>query len=259
MSTLSLSRSRRRRGDFSPAQLGKVSGWMRLAASSQSGGEWTPIVDVLNAGSPVTQTDTDRRAAVGAAANGLPTMVFDGSDVYLWPCSPAHASTTKLGLWIWYKPATVSGLQTLYAVVNDVGGSSKKRLIIYANGASVDFRAYKDNFNGRIAKTSSNVLTAGAWSAIYCAYDFSQSGDDKLKIWVGGVAQGITYADDGAGGFGTGLPAADGSATLGAETDSDTPTRPIANGGLIGPNVFAFSDNLTASEIANLLAFEAPT
>ena len=245
-------RKRRGRGGFTPYQLSKISGWLRLAASTTVSSEWQTVVDVLNGAAPMAQTDADRYPAVGAAANGLPTMVLDASDVMLWPLSPSRTSTTKLGIWIWYKPATVAGFQTLYF-------DTTRRLVIYANGSTVQARAYRDAFNGRTGTTPASTLTAGAWHSIYYPYDFAQTGDDKIKLWVNAAAQSLIYADDGAGGYGSGLQAAAGSACVGAETDSDTPTRPVANGGLIGPNIFAFNDNLTQAEIDALHGFERPT
>jgi hypothetical protein len=244
-------------GPFNPRQLSKLSGWLRLAASTAVASEWPTVVDVLNAGSPMTSSGV-RVAAVGAAANGLPTAVFDGTDVHLWPQSPAHSATTKVGLWFWYKPATVAGFQTLYSVSSGVAGSTTKRLWLRTNAAKIEGSGYIDNFNGRNGATP-NVLTAGAYSAIYLQYDSSRGGDANIAIFVGGVAQTLTYTNDGAGGTLGALPAASGSATIGGAADSDTPSFPIANNGVIGPNIFAFNDNLTAAEIAAILAFEAPT
>lgn len=247
-------------GKFSPAQLSAVSGWLRLASSDGSSLEWPSVTDIINAGSPMVQTGVNRRAAVGSSANGLPTMVFDGTDVHLWPQSPAHSSTTKVGVWLWFKPATVVGVQTLYSVTNGVAGSATKRLILYANGSTLNCLAYLDNFNGRNGATAAGVLVAGAWHAIYLQYDSSRGGDPNIAIFVGGVSQGpLTMTSDGAGGVLGALQAASGSATFGGATDSDTPSNPIANGGQIGPNIIPLNDNLTAAGIANLLAFEAPT
>lgn len=245
---------------FNPLNTGKVSGWLRLAVSQQSGGEWTPsIVDVLNAGSPMVQTDTDRRAAVGTSGNGFPTMVFDGTDVHLWPQSPATSSTTKVGIWFWFKPATVASTQMLYEVAAGLGGSGTNRLIFYASNAKLQCEAYISNVNGRFGATSSNVLTVGAYTAIYLQYDSSRGGDANLAIFTGGVSQTLTYGNIGAGGTLTTLLAASGNALVGGATDSDTPINPITNGGELGPNIISFNDNLTADEIANMLTFEAPT
>jgi hypothetical protein len=246
------------RSKFGPRQVSALKGWLRLADSTQSGGEWTSIVDVLNPGSPMVQTDVDRRAAVGASANGLPTMVFDATDVHLWPVSPAHSSTTKVGIWLWYKPATIVGTQFLYNVQNAVAGSATRRLAIFQNGATLQFTAYLDNFNGRSGATGA-ILSAGVFAAHYFQYDSSRGGDANIAIFSGGVAQSLAYSNDGAGGVLGALQAASGSAVIGGSTDSDTPSNPIANGGQLGPNGYAFDDNLTAQQIANFLAFEAPT
>lgn len=245
---------------FNPLDTGKVSGWLRLAQSQQSGGEWTPsIVDVLNAASPMVQTGVNRRAAVGTSGNGFPTMVFDGTDVHLWPESPATSSTTKVGIWLWFKPATVASTQMLYETAAGIGGAGNSRLIFYATNAKLQCECYISNVNGRTGTTSSNVLTAGAYTAIYLQYDSSRGGDANLAIFTGGTSQGLTFANIGAGGTLGALLAASGNALVGAATDSDTPVNPITNGGEIGPNIIAFNDNLTAAEIASMLTFEAPT
>jgi hypothetical protein len=240
-------------------QFGKVSGWLRLAQSGQSGGEWTPsIVDILNAGSPVTQTGTDRRAAVGSSANGLPTMVFDGTDMHIWPQSPSQSSTTKVGIWFWYKPATVTGLQWLIGNALAVG-STHERFEFYANGDAVSCGCYITDTNGRTGTTPAASLVAGAWHAIYRQYDSSRGGDANLAIFINGVSQGLTYTNIGAGGTLTTLQAANGGAMIGGASDTDTPSFPIANGGQIGPNIFAFNDNLTVAEELIVRSFEAPT
>lgn len=243
---------------FSPAQTSKVSGWLRLAASTASGGKWPTVVDVLNSGSPMTQAVSGRQTAVGASTNSLPTMVFNGANVHLWQQSPAHSSTTKVGIWLWYNPATVVGVQRLYGVIAGQGGSGTNRLQLYALNDKINCECYASGADGRFGTTPS-ILVAGAWHAIYLQYDSSRGGDPNLAIFVGGASQTLTYGNVGAGATLTTLPAASGSALVGGGTDSDTPTNPIANGGQIGPNGFAFNDNLTAAEIARFLAFEVPT
>lgn len=244
---------------FSPSGITALSGWLSLAQSSQAGDEWTPsIVDLLNAGSPMVQTGTVRRAAVGASANGFPTMVFDGTDVHLWPLDPAHSSTTKVGIWLWFKPATVAGVQRLYGVLAGVAGSTTNRLQLYTLSAALNCEAYASGSAGRFG-TTPNVLVAGAWHAIYLQYDSSRGGDANLAIFVNGVSQSLTYGNVGAGQALATLPAASGSAPVGGGTDTDTTANPIANGGQIGPNMFAFNDNLSAAEIALFLAYQVPT
>jgi hypothetical protein len=247
---------------FQPTDTGKVSAWLRLAASQQSGGEWTPsIIDVLNAGSPMVQTDTDRRAAVGTSGNGLPTMVFDGTDIHLWPLSPGHSSTTKVGLWLWYKPATVSGAQYLYRAAAGQGGQSFNRIDFYAFGSTLVCEVSVTNTTGRSGATASGTLTAGAWHAIYMQYDSSRGGDANLAVYVGGVSKSLTFANIGTGATLTTLQAATAAANalIGGATDSDTPVAAIANLGELGPNLLALNDNLSTDEIGRFLTFEAPT
>jgi hypothetical protein len=235
----------------------KMSGWLRLQASTQSGGEWISIVDILNAGSPVVQTDVDRRAAVGASANGLPTAVFDGTDVHLWPVSPAQTSLTKFGIMYWFKPASVvTAQQNLYNATN---GGANRRMLITADLDKIGGYIYADNFNARKGVTPS-VLVALAWCNFYLQYDSSRGGDANLAIYINGVLQTLTYGQgDGSGGVMGALRPAGGNTLIGGANDSDTPTFPISNGGQIGPNIIPFLDNLTAAELAAFLQFEVPT
>jgi hypothetical protein len=243
---------------FSPSQVSAVSGWLRLAASTAVSGEWPTVVDVLNAGSPMVQPSANRKAAVGTSANGLPTMAFDGTDEMLWPLSPAHSAATKVGIWLWFKPASVSGVQILYAVTNTVAGADHRRLFLFTNGTVLTARANVTDGGGRNGSTASGALTVGVWHAIYLRYDSSLGGDASLALWINGVAQTLTYTNDGVGGTLGALQVSTGSAVVGAQTDSDTPASPILNGGEIGPNTYAFNDNLTAPQIAAFMLFEAP-
>lgn len=244
---------------FVPVDSGKVSGWLRLAASTAVSSEWPTVVDVLNAGSPMTSSGV-RIAAVGSSANGLPTMVFDGTDVHLWPLSPAHSSTTKVGIWFDFKPASVAGFQLLYDVEAGVsqGGATASRLRLFTNGTGLVAQAYLTNANGRSFSVAS-ALTNNTWHRIYLQYDSSRGGDANLALFVGGVSLSLTASNIGAGGTLGALQVSAGAALIGGDSDIDAGSNPIANGGQIGPNIFAFNDNLTAGEIANMLLFEAPT
>jgi hypothetical protein len=208
----------------------------------------------------MVQTGAARRAAVGTSANGLPTMVFDGTDVHLWPQSPAHSSTTKVGIWLWYKPATVSGTQLLYAVQAGVAGAANSRLAFYQTNDKLNIDVWKTSGSGRQFITAS-FLVAAAWHALYLQYDSSRGGDANVALYVGGVTKSLTpsgFGGAGAADLGE-LQAATGSATVGAANDSDTPPSAITNGGMLGPNILALNDNLTAAQIADTLLYEAPT
>lgn len=247
---------------FLPTNLSKLSSWLRLAVSSQSGGEWTPsIVDVINAGNPVTQTDTDRRTAVGASANGFPAMVFDGTDVHVWPLSNTiNNMATKLGFWFWFKPAVVNTLQRLLTIAVSAGGSSVEKLQIYVNNTTLRAECYINNTTGRNLTTGA-VLSAGAWHSIYFRYDSSLGGDANGIFFVNGVSAAVTGSAIGAGGASdlTVLPQPTGNAFIGGFNNSDTPTQAISNLGEFGPNLYAFNDTLTAAEQLAIRSFEAPT
>lgn len=244
---------------FDPRDSGKVSGWLRLAASSQSGGEWTPsIVDVLNS-NPVVQTDVDRRAAVGASANGFPTMVFDGTDVHLWPLSNTIQNmATKLGLFFWIKPATVVGVQVHFSV-GTVGGASARKIFLYQNGSTLVADCYISGTDGRSLASAALTLTAGAWHSVYWQYDSSRGGDANMALFVNKVSIGLTGANLGVGGTLTVLPQPTGNMLIGGNSDSDTPAQPYVNASEMGPNIIPLNDNLTTAEIAALHNFEAPT
>lgn len=253
------------RGSFRPAPLNfpglasKVIGWPRLAASTQSGGEWTNIVDVINPSSPITQTDTDRRAAVGITSNDLSTMVFDGSDVHLWPLSPAHNSTTKIGLWFWYKPINATDANYLYAAGETSAPVSAARFTLRQLTSQIEARVFiaADASTGRSLKTPALTLVGNIWHGIYFQYDSSRGGDANVAIYVNGVNLSLTPANIGAGGTLTTLQAATGSATVGAGSDSDTPTLPLTNGCQMIPGP-TFNDNLTQGQIDVLANFEKP-
>jgi hypothetical protein len=244
-------------------QTGKVSGWLRLAASTAAGGEWPTVVDVLNPGSPMVQTGSVRRAAVGSSANGLPTMVFDGTDVHLWPQSPSQSSTTKVGIWLWFKPASLTGTQWLYSVIGTIAGAPENRFRFGLSGSAFYLQMWKDASNHRQFVSASGFFSIGAWTAVYVQYDSSRGGDGNVAIYKNGVLTSTTPSDTGGvvgpTGMGVLLGASSGNATVGAFGDSDTPSEPILNGGQIGPNGYAFNDNLTAPQIAAFLTFEAPT
>ncbi len=249
-------------GVLGPTQLSKIAGWLRLADSTAAAGEWPTIVDRLNAGSPLAQTDADRKPAVGAAANGYPTAVFDGTDVMLWPQSPAFASTTKLGLMFWYKPASiVAGFQILYVGVPGIGGVTNRRLDLYQQNGGLQVDAYVSNTVGRHFATDTTTLTANAWHRIYLQYDSSRGGDANVALFVNSVSKTLTPTALGGGGSTSlgALQAAGGSSLVSGQTDSDTPSAPISNGGQLGPNAYVFNANLTTLEEAQLGLFEAPT
>ncbi len=261
------SRAQRRRaatairsGGFSPAQVSAVSAWLRLADSTQSGGEWTSITDVLNS-NPVTQTDADRRTAVGTSVNGLPTMVFDGSDVHVWPLSATtNNRTDTLGFWLWFKPATVASAQRLLNITVTTGAAvTFEKLSIYANNRTLVCEVYITNATGRVGTTATKVLTAGAWTSIYVQYDSSRGGDANLAIYTDATARTLNYTNIGAGGTLAALQSPTGNCLIGGLNNVDATIQGITDEGELGPNLFALNANLTAAQITAMHSFEVPT
>jgi hypothetical protein len=247
-------------GGFYPTQVSAVSAWLRLAASTAVSSEWPTVVDVLNAGSPLTQPSANRIAAVGAAANGLPTMVFDGTDVHVWPLTAANNGVSKLGFWFWFKPASLASIQVIMAVRTGTGGASARKFDLRTGtSGEVAAQVFISGADGRQGITGTGKLVVGTWSAIYMQYDDSRGGDANLRIYVAGVNETLSYSNLGVGGTLTTLPVVTGNGLIGASDNLDAPGGPVLSGGLIGPNIFAFNDNLTAAQITLLMAFEAPT
>lgn len=245
---------------FDPRDSGKVSGWLRLAASSQSGGEWTSLTDVLNS-NPAVQADADRKCAVGSSANGLPTMVFDATDMYQWPLNATiNNRTDKQGYWLWFQPNGVSGVQRILNATIAAGAAvTFEKFSLYANNRTLVCEVYLTNANGRAFTTTTNVLTSGTWTSIYLQYDSSRGGDANYALYTDGVLRSNNIINIGAGGTLGALQQPTGHILIGAFNNSDTPTQPITDEGELGPNLFAFNDNLTTGEIAAFQAFEAPS
>jgi hypothetical protein len=188
-------------------------------------------------------------------------MVFDGTDVHVWPLTAANNGVSKLGFWFWFKPASLAAIQVIMAVRTGTGGANARKFDLRA-GTSGEVAAQvfiPGGANGRQGITGTGKLVVGTWSAVYMQYDDSRGGDANLRIYVAGANETLTYSDIGAGGTLGILPTVTGNGLIGATDNLDAPGGPILSGGLIGPNILAFNDNLTASEIAALLLFEVPT
>jgi hypothetical protein len=245
---------------FNPGQSSKVSTWLRLAASSQSGGQWTSITDVLN-NNPAT-FNAARRTNVGASANGLPIQAFITArpSAMAWPLIAANNQTTRWGLGFWFRPTTVAGgNQTIMlaspAVTN--GSSSPGKFNLYKSGVTLAFIVTTAASGSR--QLSASVLAANTWIWQRWSWDSSRSGDDRFRLYVNGanVSGAGSYTDLGSGAsFPTNLNAPTGNIIAGHFGDDST------GSGLDGdfaPNIYTFSEDLTTAEDVALMNFEAPT
>jgi hypothetical protein len=246
---------------FSPRQVSAVSAWLRLAASTAVSGEYAIVVDVLNS-NPTAQTDTDRKPAASTAANGLPTMVWDGTDVLTWPLQAAgtgNNTRTAWGLFLWIKPtANVATRQRIFNCTIATVGGNKVNVDIVSGGVETNF--YLDGTNGRQMVIASGI-TASVWQSLYVAFDGSKSATDALamQLYVNKALLGTTYGNIAGGGAMTTLSNVTGTALMGGSPDSDTPSQPLLNGFEFGPNIFLFNGALTTAQLAALHNFERPT
>lgn len=239
---------------------GKVGAWYRLAASTAVTGEWPSVVDVLNT-NPMVQTQAVRKAAVGTSTNGLPTMLFDGTDIHLLPLIAQNFNINKIGYWFWFRPANVASLQTIFRIAAIAGGANLNAIELYAQNSQVLGMSYLSgsNVNGRSVTTPVASLAINTWASIYFQYDASRGGDDNMRVYVNTVLPTQTYGNINAGGTLTTLNNAIGNGFTGGANDSDTPASAIGNGGQIGNNTFVLLDNLTGPEMTNMQNFETPT
>ena len=247
---------------FQPNQIPAVSAWLRLASSTISAGEYDIISDVINT-NPTAQTDADRKPAAGTAANGLPIMTFDGTDVLTWPLNTAGSGNngvTKWGIFFFIKPAANVG--TRQRVFHNTFVTSSAKVTIDIAGGGIEAALYKDGVNGRDVACTTGI-TASVWQSVYFAFDGSQSADDTLamRLFINGVQiTPLTYTAIGTGPAMTTLtPGLTGSVLIGGSTDSDTPSSPLLNGVILGPNMYLLTDNLTPAQLALLNAYEVPT
>jgi hypothetical protein len=244
---------------FNPARLSKISAWLRLQASTQSGGEWTNWADVLNS-NPVAYNSA-RRPAVAAAANALPIATFNPASpvVGAWPLTAANNQTAKTGVALWMKPAVVTGgaNQVIYMIAPGTGGANLQKFqVVQNNRTLVPWVAVTaGTANGR-QLTTGNVLTVSTWAWVRLEYDSSRGGDANLKVYVNGADAGGAYSDIGAGGTLGTLATVTGNALMGNFNDGSA-VAPWS--GDFGPNLFVLSDNLTAAEETALMNFERPT
>jgi len=240
---------------FNPVQQSKVSSWLRLAVSSQTGGEWVDWVDVLNNNPGVI--NAARRPAVGASANGLPIATFATNDCVSVPLIANNNQTSRTGIAMWVRVGNLTGTSTLVIYSVGTGGASARKLFFLLDSAErVRVDAYIAGSAGR-SFLSTASLTQNAWAWLRLKYDSLLGGDPNLSAFVNGASAAGAYTDVGAGGTLGVLPTVTGNLLIGNTNDSGTPSSFLA--GDIGPNIFFLSEDLTAAEELILMNFERPT
>lgn len=244
--------------------LGKVGAWYRMAESSPVAGEWQTITDTLG-GLPLVQTDSDRKLASGSSANGLPIGIYDGTDVMRMPLGANNFNVNKYGVALWIKHVSSDG--EIFVIYNNDAALRVMDLYWYGNG-KLDWTIYTDNATGRTYSTAVGAATTGAFNFVRIQWDSSKTNecdttgsdtDAKARLFVGETAKALTASNFGVGAIPSTLRSPIGSAIFGALNDSDTPSTPLGNGTIHGPNTYILLATLTAAEGVILRDFEVPT
>jgi hypothetical protein len=208
------------------------------------------------ASNPATQAVAGRQPQEGLSANGLPIATFDGGDTLGWPLAANNNGTTYWGVGFWMRPAAVAGTKFLASISDGSGGASAKKIIFYQDNANIFLGAYSSGSDGRQGQKNT-VFAVGTWVFVRASWSSARTGDDRIRIYVNGVLQTLTFSNLGAGGLPTDLKSGvTGNLIFGAFNDAAT-TNPFS--GTFGPNIYTFSTDPTAAEETALMNFEAPT
>lgn len=239
---------------FSPLDLGgKVTAWLRNAASTQASSEWSSFVDVLN--SNPTTNNVARRPAVSASANGLPTATYATNDCASWPITAQNYSTTEYGIAFWMNPDAY-GTISVFEVGNGTAGASVRAFELeLVSSQRMKFNVFDAASGAKTWQTAASAFpAAGTWVWVRIHYSSVGATDtDKGKFYVNGAQLG-SLAISGAG---TGiLRSATGNILLGNYNNG---AALQAYNGQLGPNLFILNADLTAAEETALMNFDKPT
>lgn len=254
---------------FSPLMDPALGAWLRLDASTPSGGEWDTVVDAKSS-NPAVQPSANRKPAAALSNNGLPVMVYDGSDMLTWPLTAANSAVDRWGIALWIKFASVGATQHIHNVMSPgaSGGANLTRAIFNVlNTGGIAFNVFTLNFNGRGFNSANGIITTGVWYFCRVQYDrfqpneFDSTGsvtDAKVRIYLNESAIALNGINQGSGGTIGALTNATGSAYIGAANNSDTPVAALQNGTQMG-DVYVFNDNLTPERAQAFFRYRVPT
>lgn len=178
-----------------------------------------------------------------------------------WPLYAGNNNLDYRSYAGWVRQPT-SALETLVAVGTGTNGASALQYRVFLETSR---RIRVDHYTGagvgRRATSAVNAIpAAGTWFWYRVRYNKNGGAaeDDIAQIWINGVNVGpLTFANIGAGSpLANGLVAANGNALIGNLNDG---VSSVGLNASLGPNLFSLSADLTSTEEANLMAFEAPT
>lgn len=243
-------------GSFDPSSLSKVTAWLRHTQTSSDLTTWSSMLDANHA----TANAARAPAAGTSAGNARPiaTWTSANNDAMAWALNSANGSGTEAKWWVrfWARQPS-SGLETPFCIFNGTNGASARKVIFQFNTTQrVAFGVYDSGAALRTAMTNTAAFSAGAWIWVAGIFDGSATGDARIILKIGGNTPTLNYS--GAGTPPATLNAATGNAVIGNLNDGVSST---GLNGSIGPDIFvgAGSDDLTAQEDANLMAFDQPT
>lgn len=235
-----------------------ISAWYRYAASPQSGGVWTSVVDVLNT-NPADASTSTKRAAVATSSNGFPTALFDGTDDNLVvPLIAANNGSPRWGVAFHLKNTGVAaGVKGIWCVEQGVG-ANLVRIEVLRSAATLIIDVYVTNDSTSRRATYAGVLTT---STVFLTieYDGDQTLEaDKCVVTLDAAVQTAAFSDSNGtpGPMPATLRAATGSGALGTR-DVTTNLGPL--NATIGPNIYFLQAQLTAAQRTILSNFERPT
>jgi hypothetical protein len=233
-----------------------VVGWLRVANATVTGAGVSDLPDMLG-GSAATQTTDAARPPLGASGNGLPILQFSGTQWMAHPLQNAvNNNADFLGVGLWLRTPLSAAGRAIYAIRSAAGGASAHRAfwqILSGEDVLVDVNL--DNANARRLRTAASQIGDNTWQFCVLGIQCSLAGDARTIMSIGSTVYTATYS---AVGVAAEMPATlvtpTGDAFLGAS--SIVPATPFT--GDMGPNIYFFNRQLTAPELAALMAFEQP-
>jgi hypothetical protein len=256
---------------FNPISLGVVGAWWDVAEASDAGaGLAFTVPNQLTANHLTTSVDA-HKPVLGVAANGVPIMTANVSNL---ACS-LHAainSPTTWGVAFHAKLTTLAAVTELLTVIPPNASASKLLLTLNPGAAGVGYNrciVFQDALNSRRFQTDAGVLLPlNTWVHITIELNLATGGAESTRgvMCVDGVPVAVLFSD-GTGAPGSlpvAMPTPTGSLSFLSRRSSDA-SNPFK--GEIGRHIFIFSGAmpgatsglLTSAARLSLSNFDRPT
>jgi len=242
---------------------GAVTSWLRASGATSDVNGVSSVPDVLSA-NPATQSTNANKPALGTSSNGLPILIFDGSNDQLqWPITAGNLNANTMGFAFWVKPTvTMTGTRQLIVLRSPLSSADVLELRIDGATLLASIFGPAAGFVGRYAFTG-NVFSLDTWAFVSWEFDSAAATDvDRCCLFVNGTRRSTTVLTFGSPGPAmTGIRSATGSGYIGDYNG----TLPF--NGAFGPNLYALTAKqtgateglLTSAARAALMNFERPT